>query len=188
MIVSFFADGKIYRDIESLPAREYGLLLGTTPGSSGQTNLFFSTRIEATKELYEKKKIQHILVSGDNSRASYNEPEYMRQALMKAWVPESAITLDYAGYRTLDSIIRAREIFSLSGGFTVISQPFHIERAIFLARANDIDAIGYGAANISLRYGLYTYIREIGARWIAVYDALFETRATVLGEKEVIQK
>jgi SanA protein len=70
----------------------------------------------------------------------------------------------------------------------VISQPFHIERAIFLARANDIDAIGYGAANISLQYGLYTYIREIGARWIAVYDALFETRATVLGKKEVIQK
>jgi SanA protein len=74
-------------------------------------NLFFSTRIEATKELFERGKIKHILVSGDNSQASYNEPEYMKQALMKAGVPESAITLDYAGFRTLDSIVRAKEVF-----------------------------------------------------------------------------
>jgi SanA protein len=96
--------------------------------------------------------------------------------------------MDFAGFRTLDSIIRAHEVFSLTGGFIVISQPFHIERALFLAQANNIEAIGYGAANVSLKYGLHAYLREIPARWLALYDALVGTEATVLGKKEIIPK
>lgn len=111
----------------------------------------------------------------------------MKTALIKAGIPEKDITLDYAGFRTLDSVIRAREVFSLTGGFTIISQPFHIERALYLAEANHIDAIGYGAANVSLRYGPMAYLREIPARWLALYDAWFGTDATVLGEKENIE-
>jgi SanA protein len=110
----------------------------------------------------------------------------MKRALIKSGVPESVITMDYAGFRTLDSVVRAKEVFSLTGGFTIISQPFHIERALYLAHANGIDAIGYGAANVSLEYGLYAYLREIPARWLALYDAWFGTEATVLGEKEEI--
>jgi SanA protein len=102
-------------------------------------------------------------------------------------VPEDIITMDYAGFRTLDSVVRASEVFSLTGGFTIISQPYHVERALYLARANHINAIGYGAANISLEYGLGAYIREIPARWLALYDAWFGTDATVLGEKETIK-
>ena len=82
-IVSFSVQDRIYRDIESIPNREVGVVLGTTPGIGG-SNLFFTTRIEAAKELYERKKISHIIVSGDNSDKSYNEPEYMRNALMKS--------------------------------------------------------------------------------------------------------
>ena len=104
----------------------------------------------------------------------------MKTALIKAGVPEKDITLDYAGFRTLDSVIRAKEIFSLTGGFTIISQPFHIERALYLAKANHIDAIGYGAANVSIKYGPMAYLREIPARWLALYDAWFGTDATVL--------
>jgi SanA protein len=184
-IISLSTQDRVYQDIETVPPREVGLLLGTSPGANG-SNLFFTTRIEAAKELYERGRIKRIIVSGDNSRESYNEPEYMKRALMKSGVPESAITMDYAGFRTLDSVVRAHEVFSLTGGFTIISQPFHIERALFLAQANRIDAIGYGAANVSLEYGLYAYMREIPARWLALYDAWSGTEATVLGDKEVL--
>lgn len=185
-IISLSVQGRVYRDIETIPNREVGVVLGTTPGIGG-SNLFFSTRIEATKELYERGRIQHIIVSGDNSDKSYNEPEYMKKALIKSGVPPEAITMDFAGFRTLDSVVRASEVFSLTGGFTIISQPFHIERALYLARANGIDAIGYGAANVSLEYGLYAYLREIPARWLALYDAWFGTTATVLGQKESLK-
>jgi SanA protein len=184
-VISVYVWDRVYRDVDTIPTREVGVVLGTTPGVWG-SNLFFTTRIEATKELYERGKIQKIIVSGDNSDKSYNEPEYMRNALMKSGIPADAITMDYAGFRTLDSVVRASEVFSLTGGFTIISQPFHIERALFLAEANRIDAIGYGAANVSLEYGLYAYIREIPARWLALYDAWFGTEATVLGDKETI--
>jgi len=186
-IISVSTQNLVYRDIETIPEKSVGLLLGTTPTVGWVTNLFFSTRIEAAKELYERGKIHHILVSWDNSTAAYNEPEAMKTALIKAWVWEKDITLDYAGFRTLDSVIRAKEIFSLTWGFTIISQPFHIERALYLAQANDIDAIGYGAANVSIKYGPLAYLREIPARWLALYDAWFGTEATVLGEREEIR-
>lgn len=186
--ITLLEEGRVYRDTETIPYREVGLLLGTSPGSDGMQNLFYTTRIEATKMLYERGKIRHILVSGDNSTRSYNEPELMKKSLMKAGIPESAITLDYAGFRTLDSVIRAREIFGQTDGFTIISQPFHVERALFLARANGIDAIGYGAANVSISIAPLVYIREIGARWRAIYDAIFGTDPVVLGEREKLGK
>jgi SanA protein len=183
MIISWQTYARVYRDVDTIPVREVGLLLGTTPSVGGQENLFFSTRIEAAKELYERGKILHILVSWDNSTPGYNEPQYMKNALLSRGIPESAITLDYAGYRTLDSMVRAKEVFSLSGGFTVISQPFHIERALYLGDMRGISAIGYGAANVSLRYGPMAYLREIPARWLALYDAWFGTEPAVLWEK-----
>lgn len=184
LLISWVTSESLYRDVDTIPERWVGLLLGTTPSVDGVNNLFYTTRIEAAKMLYERGKIHHILVSGDNATASYNEPEAMRKSLLKAWVDESDITLDYAGFRTLDSVVRAGEVFSLTGGFTIISQPFHVERALFLARAHHIDAIGYGSVNVGLSFWLYTYIREIGARWIAVYDVLFGTDPLVLGETE----
>lgn len=182
MIISFSSIGKIYTDINNIPNKKYGLLLGTSPGYNGN-NPFFITRIEATKELYEKKKIEYIIVSGDNSVISYNEPQYMKNALMRAWIPEDVIIMDFAGFRTLDSILRTKNIFSLTDDITIISQPFHLERALFLAKFHDINAIWYWAANVNLFYGLQTYIREIGARWLAIYDAITWTSATIEWEK-----
>ena len=184
MIISWSTTSSIYRDVDTIPERSVGLLLGTSPSSQGMVNIFYATRIEAAKMLYEKGKIHHIIVSGDNATKEYNEPLAMQKSLIQAGIPESVITLDYAGFRTLDSVVRAKEIFSQTGGITVISQPFHVERALFLARANGVDAIGFGAANVSLARGLRTYIREIGARWIALYDAYFGTDPVVLGKKE----
>jgi SanA protein len=186
VIISWTTKDRIYRDADSLPYSKAGLLLGTSPSVNGMNNIFFTTRIEAAKALYERGKIRYILVSGDNSTEAYNEPEAMRTALVKAGIPSEAITLDYAGFRTLDSVVRAKEIFWQEDGFTIISQPFHVERALFLARANGINAIGYGSANVSLAIWLRTYIREIGARIVALYDAYSGTDPVVLGEKEVL--
>lgn len=182
--IAWVTKGDIYRDPDLLPKNHVWLLLGTTPSVNGVNNIFFSTRIEAAKTLFERGKIDHILVSWDNSTKAYNEPEAMRKALLKAWIPESAITLDYAGFRTLDSVVRAKEIFGQWSGFTIISQPFHVERALFIAKENHIDAIGYGAANVSLAIGISTYIREIGARWKAVIDIILWTDPVILWEKE----
>lgn len=136
--------------------------------------------------LYEQGKIHHILVSGDNGSRAYNEPELMKKSLLNAGIPESAITLDFAGFRTLDSVIRAKEIFALTGGVTIISQPFHVERALFVAHSEDIDAIGYGAANVSLLIAPRVYIREIFARWLVLFDIAVGTEPVVLGEAEPI--
>lgn len=182
IIISFATNGLIYDKIDEIPTRKYGLLLGTSPGTNWN-NPFFLTRIEATKELYEKKKIEYIIVSGDNSTDRYNEPLYMKNALMRAWIPEEVIKMDFAGFRTLDSVLRAKNIFSLTDDLTIISQPFHLERAIFLAKFHNINAIGYGAADVNLYYWLQTYIREIGARWLAIYDAIKWTEATIYWEK-----
>lgn len=182
IIVSFATNGLIYDKIDEIPNRKYWLLLGTSPGANWN-NPFFITRIEATKELYEKKKIEYIIVSGDNSTDKYNEPLYMKNALMRAWIPEEVIKMDFAGFRTLDSVLRAKNIFSLTDDLTIISQPFHLERAIFLAKFHNINAIGYGAADVNLYYWLQTYIREIGARWLAIYDAIRWTEATIYWEK-----
>lgn len=176
----------LYTSTENLPERQTGLLLWTSQYNVlGGENLFFTTRIEATKILYEQGKIKHILISGDNSDVRYNEPESMRRALIKWWIPSEAITLDYAGFRTLDSIIRARDIFGLTS-FTIISQTFHTERALFLAQSHGIDAIWYGAADISLARGFWVYIREIGARWVALWDVIIGTEPKFLGETEFI--
>lgn len=182
--ISWVTRGDIYRNADLLPKNSVGLLLGTTPSVNGVNNIFFSTRIEAAKTLFERGKIEHILVSGDNSTKAYNEPEAMRKALVKAGIPESAITLDYAGFRTLDSVVRAKEIFWQGSGFTIISQPFHVERALFLAEANNIEAIGFGAANVSLSIGIRTYIREVWARWKAIVDTILGTEPVILWPKE----
>lgn len=104
----------------------------------------------------------------------------MRNALLAAGIPDSAIVMDFAGFRTLDSVLRAKEIFSLTDDLTIISQPFHLERALFIAKLNKINAIGFGAADVNLNYGFQTYVREIGARWLALYDVFTKKQATVL--------
>lgn len=187
-LITWTTKNMVYRDIDILPFHAVWLLLGTTPSANGMNNIFFSTRIEAAKTLYEKGKIRQILVSGDNSTSAYNEPEMMRKALLKAGIPECAITLDYAGFDTLDSVVRAKTIFGQEWGFTIISQPFHVERAIFLAHSRGIEAIGFGTVNIAFETGFRTYIREIGARWKAILETLLGTEAATLGKKEALRQ
>src|SRR5690554_4494198 len=134
--------------------KEYpvALLLGTSEYTiKGRTNLFFKYRIEAAAALYHNKKVKHIIVSGDNSLLEYNEPRQMFKALVKLGVPDSAITLDFAGFRTLDSVVRCKEVFG-QNNFVIISQRFHVERALFIANKFNINAIAYAAQNPPEKY------------------------------------
>lgn len=147
-----------------VPLNRVAVLLGTSARArGGGPNLYFTHRIAATVELLRTGRVQHVLISGDNRHSSYNEPMDMRRALMAAGVDSARITLDYAGFRTLDSMVRARDVFG-QPGFVVVSQRFHNERAIFLARRLGIAAVGFNAADVPAGYGRLTMLREKLAR------------------------
>ncbi|MBS9784150.1 YdcF family protein [Candidatus Gracilibacteria bacterium] len=172
IVISFSSKDAIYTRIDEVPKKEYGLLLGTSPTTADRKiNRFFTTRIEATKELYERGKIKKIIVSGAKNNDGYNEPLYMKNALIRAGVLPEDIILDNKGFRTLDSILRAKKEFKISD-YIVISQPFHLERAIFLARMHGEKTTGFGAADIPFSHGSFVYLREVGARWKAIFDVV----------------
>ena len=150
--IDHFAKPRLYGSVTEVPHRHTALVLGTSPiGMNGGPNRFFTARIRACTELYHAGKIDRILVSGDNRRVDYNEPEEMRQALIVQGIPEEIIFLDYAGFRTYDSVIRAKEIFGQKS-LLIVSQKFHNERAIFIAKKKGIDAIGYNAEDVRFHY------------------------------------
>lgn len=170
-------------DISGLPEVETGLLLGTGKYlGNGNENYYFNYRIDAALKLFHAGKIRYILISGDNSRKEYNEPQDMKDELVKQGVPDSVIYLDYAGFRTFDSVIRAKEIFGQSR-FIVISQKFHNERAVFIARNKGIEAYGYNAKDVTSYRGLKTKVREFFARAKVYVDILFGVEPKFLGEK-----
>ena len=167
----------VYIRIEEVPAHEYGLLLGTARVvRGGFLNEYFYRRIRAAVQLYKAGKVRKIIVSGDNRRKEYNEPQDMKEALMAGGVPEEAILMDFAGFRTLDSVVRARNVFGVTT-FTVISQKFHCERAVYLARAKHLDAVGFAAEEVPARFRFKNAFREPLARAKAFLDLhLLRTR------------
>lgn len=179
---------QIYNEVITIPQNKVGLLLGTSPKlKNGNNNLYFDYRILAAVELYKAGKIKYILISGDNRREEYNEPEEMKKAFMQKGVPEKFIYLDYAGFRTLDSVVRAKEVFG-QNQLTIISQRFHNERAIYLAEKNGINAIGYNAKDVNAYAGLKTNIRELLARVKMFIDLAIDKQPHFLGEKIIIGK
>ena len=177
------SEAYLYSTVSDIPYNKVGLLLGTSPKlKNGKNNLYFDYRIKAATELYNAGKIKYILVSGDNRRNDYNEPEEMKQALIATGIPEQQIILDYAGLRTLDSVIRAHLIFGLER-FTLISQEFHNERAIFLAQQNHLQVIGYNAQDVSAYAGFKTNLRELLARVKVFMDIITVKAPKHLGEK-----
>lgn len=153
----------LYDSTESVPINRVGLVFGTARTNNGLPNIFFTRRITAAADLYTAGKIEKILVSGDNGTESYNEPQDMKEVLIEKGVPEEDIILDYAGFSTLDSVIRAKEVFGQTS-YTVISQTFQNERAVFIGRHHDIEIIGYNTTEIPFRVAPRVYIREYAAR------------------------
>lgn len=177
------AQNKTYSDASKIKKNKVGLVLGTAKTlKNGRINLYFKYRINATVELYKKNKIDFVLISGDNGNKNYDEPTDFKNELIKKGIPENKIFLDYAGFRTLDSVVRCKEIFGQEN-ITIISQKFHNERAIYLAENNGINAIGFNARDVSGKYGLRVKAREYLARTKVFVDILFRVKPKFLGNK-----
>ena len=195
-IVVWNANGKIYTKIEDIPASEIGLLLGTPPQTryGGKSNSFFNYRIDAAEALYKAGKIGYLLISGDdNSLNGLNEVQCMKDSLIIRGIPASVIFLDGKGLRTFDSVVRTNTLFGVKS-FTVISQKFHNERAIYLAEHLNLDiekVQAFNAKSPTSKLSLLTYLREYLARVKMFMDIFFKDEIEVLDEKidlnEVIQ-
>ncbi|HET6226327.1 MAG TPA: ElyC/SanA/YdcF family protein [Bacteroidia bacterium] len=178
----------VFDNIADVPETKVGLLLGASRlTANGYENYYFNYRINAALELFHAGKIKYIIVSGDNSRKTYDEPTDMKNALLAGGVPDSVIYLDYAGFRTFDSVIRAKEIFSQTK-LVIISQKFHNERAVFIARNNDIEAYGCNAQDLTGKFGAKTNRREFFAKAKVFLDMLIDREPKFLGEKIQIGK
>jgi len=162
--------GQVFDTMDQLPANRVGLVLGTTNKlKSGEDNPYFTGRIKAAAELYHSGKIKKIILSGDNRSRYYNEPLRMKNALLNESVPEKDIILDNAGLRTLDSVIRCKEIFG-NDSVTIITQRFHTYRALFISDYYTIKAVALAASDVPFPKSMPTTIREIMARPLAVID------------------
>lgn len=182
--VSYTTEPYLFQEATLTPHNKVGLVLGTSKKlSNGLPNQYFNNRIQAAVDLYKAGKIDRLIISGDNSTRYYNEPQDMKEALMEKGVQENNIYMDYAGFRTFDSVIRCKEIFG-QNQITIISQKFHNARAVFIARHHQIEAIGYNAKDVNKASGLKTNMREVLAR-VKLYIDLFviNQKPKFLGEK-----
>ena len=174
-------------DTVNVVYNQVGLLLGTSKNlKNGNKNDFFFNRIDATVQLFKSGKIKNIIISGDNSNTNYNEPLDLKVELVRNGIPDSVIYLDYAGFRTLDAVVRAKEIFGQSS-YIVISQKFHNERAVYLARKYGINAYGYNAKEVTAYKGFKTKLRELFARDKMFLDLMFRVKPKFLGERIILR-
>ncbi|MES2730954.1 MAG: ElyC/SanA/YdcF family protein [Bacteroidota bacterium] len=180
-------EDKIFYSLQGLPSNDAALVLGTTKRlSKGRENPFFNYRMEAAAQLYHQRKVKYLILSGDNGSNYYNEPWDMRKALMKLGVPETALTLDYAGFRTFDSVIRCKEVFN-QNRITIISQAFHDSRALFICQRYNIQAVAFAARDVSGGQSLKTLMREYLARPKAILDIyVLKASPKFLGESAQI--
>lgn len=186
-VIKNAAKGKTYFTVNNIPHNKVGLVLGTTNKlTNGSPNPYYVNRINATVALYQAKKIDYVLVSGDNGTKYYNEPDTFKKELIKQGIPEEKIFLDFAGFRTLDSMVRAHVIFGLNN-VTVISQKFHNERAIYIADKKGLTAVGFNAKDLDGKAGLKVQTREYLARVKVFLDIIFNTEPKFYGEKIVIE-
>lgn len=176
------SDDYVFNSISDVPKMKVGLVLGTSAVlKNGNPNPFFTFRINSIVALYEANKIEHVLISGDNGTKTYNEPEDMRDALVARGIPLNKITLDYAGFDTYDSVLRANKVFGLSD-FIVVSQEFHVRRAVYIARRNDLNVVGFNAKDVSQKRSFLTHFREYFARVKAYVEVKLNVDPYFLGE------
>ncbi|MGE9270294.1 MAG: SanA/YdcF family protein [Verrucomicrobiales bacterium] len=178
--------GRLFDSVAEVPGGRVGLVFGCDDRIEGRENLYFRYRIDAATKLWREGKLQCIIVSGDNRTKYYNEPERMRRALIAEGVPGHLVACDYAGLRTLDSVVRAKRVFGVEQ-VTFISQRFQNERAAYLAKANDLDFVGFNAQDVEGQGGVKTKFREVGARvkmWLDVW--ILDTQPKHLGEREFL--
>jgi SanA protein len=183
--ISSAAKNKTYSDIGRIPHRRVGLVLGCPERlSDGRFNLFFQARVRAAAELYRQGKVDYLLASGDKSTPDDDEPGDLKRELVSQGVPGEKIYLDYAGFSTLDSVFRTRDLFDRNE-ITIISQEFQNQRAIFIANHTGVDAIGFNADDV---FSVRNVLRESLARvkaWLDVY--VFRKRWRPLGQTALLR-
>ncbi len=184
--ISWTTQDNIISDIQQVPKFRVAVVLGTSKYLGRTLNEYYVHRIDAAIDLYNLGKVKRFILSGDNAHRSYNEPRTMMRDLLKAGIPSKNIHLDYAGFRTLDSVVRAKRIFD-TDNFLIITQRFHCERALFIAKYHDINATCLAVSGPTKHLGIKTRTREVFARTKAVFDLfLLGTEPKFLGPKEPI--
>ncbi len=180
------AEGLIHTTLDELPPADVALVLGTARSlGNGKANCFYAPRLDGAAELFRQRKVRGIIVSGDNSRADYSEPDDMKADLVARGVPGQFITYDYAGFSTYESMQRISRVFGQSR-VVVVSQRFHLEGALFLARADGLAATGYVAAAAPLGWRIRVRLREVLARGKAVLDVALRRGPKSLGPLELV--
>lgn len=178
----------IYSSVDKIPKKRAALVLGCSKYlKNSRLNYFYKYRIEAAVKLFKAGKVDAIVVSGDNGTKGYDEPTLMREDLVKAGIPSKYIQLDYAGFRTLDSIVRAETIFDLEN-YIIVSQRFHLERAIFIAQDKKQKVIGFTAKDFQgTVWNERMKRRELLARAKAWLDVkVFGVEPKFYGEKVLV--
>lgn len=181
------AEGRCFDAVEGVPEAPVAVVLGTSARiADGRANLFFLPRMEAAAALFKAGKVEALIVSGDNGTQGYDEPTDMKRVLMQMGVPAEKVVCDYAGFRTLDSVVRAKEVFGQQR-MIFVSQRFHNARAIYLAQAFGIEAYGMDAKDVPVALSVKTFLREKLACVKAVLDVnVLGTQPRFLGEKESV--
>lgn len=181
------AKGRCFDAVGDVPESPVAVVLGASPKlADGRANLFFLSRLEAAAALFKAGKVKALIVSGDNGTRGYDEPTEMKRLLVQMGVPETRIVCDFAGFRTLDSVVRAKEVFGQQR-VIFVSQRFHNERAVYLARAKGMEAHGFNATDVPVALAPKTYLREKLATVKAVLDVtVLGTAPKFLGEKVAV--
>jgi SanA protein len=175
--------GRLYDDLAMVPCRGVGLVLGTSGlRVDGHPNAYFTARMDAAAALYHAGKVRKLILSGNGVAPDYNEPKDMKKALVERQIPTDDLVLDAEGIRTLTSLLRAQKVFG-ARQFTVISQKFHNQRALFLCQAFGLDAVAFNAEAVRRLPGNRTQLREVLARVRAVWDAYLRGSAHGPGQE-----
>jgi vancomycin permeability regulator SanA len=171
--------------VEEVPVQRVAIVFGAGLRRDGSPTTVLKDRVETAARLYQEGKVDKILMSGDNRIVEYNEPEAMRLYARSLGVPDDAMTLDYAGQRTYDTCYRAREIFGVESAI-LVTQDFHLARAIFTCNALGVDAVGVKANDYYYlkRSRVFWNIREQFATITAFWDVYFKRPIPMLGEPE----
>lgn len=183
--VVYSTKNAIFFNVNTLPSNDYALVLGTNRFvAKGRENLFFTYRMEATSRLYKEGKIKYIILSGNNDSEYYNEPEEMKSVLLGMGIPAEVMTLDFAGFRTFDSVVRAKDVFKKKK-LTIISQNFHNARALYICKHQGLEAVAFAAQDVPGGYPLKTLLREYMARPKAMIDLFLISPFVKKGNQEI---
>lgn len=178
--------GRYIYSVESVPAERVAVVFGAAVYGNGRLSTVLRDRVDTAIALYEAGKVERIVMTGDNSSENYNEPEAMMQYAIRQGVPAAAIQPDYAGLRTYDSCYRLRHIFGLTSAI-LVTQEFHLSRAIFTCKALGVDAVGVAADQRPYRAAEWYETRETAASLVALLDVIRRQPATVMGEPIVVE-